>query len=125
MNRFQAQIKHSLIMQLLVILIVAVIWSIYNRPSGIAALSGGLVALLSNAYFAWRVFRRMEVRSAKQILLALYMNEMLKLLGCALMILALIHTFHLAVIPLLTGLLAAYLVVAPMAIYQQIKMVKR
>lgn len=124
-NRFQSQIKRTLTVQLCVVIFVSLAWLIHGVHNGIAAFFGGLTALLGNVFFAWRLFRRMSERSAQQILLSLYLNEILKLIGCAIMVLILLRIFHLAVIPLLSGLLAAYLVVAPMAIYQQIKMVRR
>ena len=125
MNRFQIQARQTVVAQLVVVLVVAVLWLWHSQHSGVAALAGGLAAVASNAFFAWRLFRKMEQRSVKQIMAALYINELLKLLGCAVMVIVLLRVWHLALLPLLSGLLAAYLVMAPMAIYQQIKMVSR
>ena len=125
MNRFQTQIRSTLVAQIFAVVFVALMWLIHGLNSSVAAFFGGSAAILSNLFFAWRLFRRMNDRSAHQIVFALYINEILKLMGCALIILILLRIFHLSMIPLLSGLLTAYLVNAPVAIYQQIKMVRR
>ena len=125
MNRHQKQAYRTIVAQLIVAIVVAFGWGLIAWHSGLSALLGGLVVTAGNGYFAWRLFRKMEQRSAQSILLGMYLNELLKLVICAAAVVVLIFVCHLALLPVMTGVLAAYLVVAPMAIYQQIKMVRR
>ena len=67
-------------MQLGILLIAALLTGlIWGRAQAIAALYGGLVALIPTAYFAYRVFARRKTQDPGQMLGAFYLGEFGKL----------------------------------------------
>lgn len=62
---------------------------VFGLLAGYSALLGGLVSLVSNAYFARRVLADKRPRSAGQVLLVFYLAEMVKIAMAAVLIAAL------------------------------------
>ena len=73
--------KEWLIWQCAVVCILAIIyyWLAGSLASYSASL-GGLISLISNAYFAWKLFTHTGARAAERIVVNLYAAEGLKLL---------------------------------------------
>lgn len=61
-------------------LAVTVVWAWLGRPAAMAALFGGMVAVVPALYFAARVGVRRKSAEAKEILGAFYQAELVKLL---------------------------------------------
>ncbi len=62
-----------LLLQLIVMLVVAlVLWLFQGLTAGYSGLLGGLVALIPNSYFAFRVYRYSGARSARAIVGEMY-----------------------------------------------------
>ena len=51
-----------------------------GTQSGYSALLGGLISILANGYFAWKLFTHTGARAANRIVANLYAAEALKLL---------------------------------------------
>lgn len=86
-----------LMLQLVVTLGVAlVLWLFQGLVAGYSGLLGGLVALIPNSYFAFRVFRYSGARSARAIVGEFYSGEAGKLILTAVLFI----TVWLAVEPL-------------------------
>ncbi|WP_394241162.1 F0F1 ATP synthase subunit I [Halopseudomonas laoshanensis] len=57
------------------ILAALILWFFQNPVAGYSGLLGGLVALVPNAYFAYRVYRYSGARSAQAIVREFYSGE--------------------------------------------------
>ena len=123
-NRYQRLVIDLLAVQAVTVLLIAAVWLVHGVSSSVAALYGGCIALLVNSLYAWRLFRKMDERSAQQIILTLYAGEVLKIIACGLCTVLVIKFFAVAAIPLLTGLVGTYIIYTPVAIYKQLKVVK-
>ncbi len=78
-----------LVLQLLVTLAVAlVLWILQGLIAGYSGLLGGLVALIPNSYFAFRVYRYSGARSARAIVTEFYSGEAGKLILTAVLFIA-------------------------------------
>ena len=89
-----------LILQLIVSLAVAlVLWIFQGLIAGYSGLLGGLVALIPNCYFAYRVYRYSGARSARAIVGEFYSGEAGKLILTAVLFI----TVWLAVKPLVVA----------------------
>lgn len=98
-----------LLVQLVVTVVVALIlWVAQGRVAGYSGLLGGLVAVIPNAYFAYRVYRYSGARSARAIVKELYSGEAGKLiLTAALFVLVLMGVRPLGMLALFAGYFAA------------------
>ena len=63
----------------MLVIAASVTGAIWGRTQAIAALYGGLVALIPTAYFAYRVFARRKTQDPGQMLGAFYLGEFGKL----------------------------------------------
>ena len=63
----------------MLVIAASVTGAIWGRTQAIAALYGGLVALIPTAYFAYRVFARRKTQDPGQMLAAFYLGEFGKL----------------------------------------------
>lgn len=124
-DRFKTQITRTLCAQGAAIFCVSMLWFFFDHVGALAAASAGVLIVASNGCFVLGVFRRFEDRSAQQVLVFLYLNEIFKLFGCAVVAVWILRLHHGHVLSVAAGVLTAYLIVAPVAMYQQIKMVKR
>ena len=89
-----------LLLQLIVMLVVAlVLWLFQGLTAGYSGLLGGLVALIPNSYFAFRVYRYSGARSARAIVGEFYSGEAGKLILTAVLFI----TVWLAVKPLVVA----------------------
>ena len=52
-----------------------VAWGVWDRGTAVSALSGGLVAAIPNAFFAWRAFRYQGAAQARYIVKSFYHAE--------------------------------------------------
>ena len=78
-----------LVLQLIVALAVAlVLWVFQGLIAGYSGLLGGLVALIPNSYFAFRVYRYSGARSARAIVGEIYSGEAGKLILTAVLFIA-------------------------------------
>lgn len=98
-----------LMLQLIATLAVAlVLWIFQGLVAGYSGLLGGLVALVPNGYFAFRVYRYSGARSARAIVGEFYSGEAGKLILTAVLFI----TVWLAVKPLVVAaVFGGYLVV--------------
>ncbi|HDZ58346.1 MAG TPA: hypothetical protein ENI17_02455 [Pseudomonas xinjiangensis] len=89
-------------------LVALALWFFQGHIAGYSGLLGGLIALLPNSYFAYRVYRYSGARSARAIVSELYSGEAGKLILTA----ALFVWVLLAVKPLeFPSLFAGYIAV--------------
>lgn len=78
-----------LMLQLIVTLAVALaLWIFQGLIAGYSSLLGGLVALIPNCYFAFRVYRYSGARSARAIVGEFYSGEAGKLILTAVLFIA-------------------------------------
>ena len=78
-----------LVAQCIVMLAVAlVLWMVQGLTAGYSGLLGGLVALIPNCYFAYRVYRYSGARSARAIVGEFYSGEAGKLILTAVLFIA-------------------------------------
>ncbi|UAW98404.1 F0F1 ATP synthase subunit I [Halopseudomonas nanhaiensis] len=88
--------------------VALILWVVQDRIAGYSGLLGGLVAVIPNAYFAYRVYRYSGARSARAIVRELYSGEAGKLiLTAALFVLVLMGVKPLEVPALFAGYLVA------------------
>ncbi|AQZ94108.1 F0F1 ATP synthase subunit I [Halopseudomonas phragmitis] len=97
-----------LLLQCLVMLgVAAILWFFQGPVAGYSGLLGGLIALVPNAYFAYRVYRYSGARSARAIVRELYSGEAGKLiLTAALFVLVWVGVKPLEVAAVFGGYLA-------------------
>lgn len=55
-------------------------FAIGNQISAVSILTGGLISVISNGYFAMKTFSHVGARSAGKIVAAIFMGEFIKLL---------------------------------------------
>lgn len=68
--------KRLLFAQLLTVMVMGMLGAIFAGGSAaLSALTGGLVCLLPNAYFAWRAFRYQGAQFARDIVKSFYRAE--------------------------------------------------
>lgn len=80
--------------QLLITLVVAAAASAFGLVPGCSALVGGLVSVAANTYFAHRVLHDGQSRSAGQVLLVIYLAEVVKIALAVVLIVALCTVFE-------------------------------
>lgn len=97
-----------LLLQLIVTVAVAlVLWVFRGWIAGYSGLLGGLVALIPNCYFAFRVYRYSGARSARAIVGEIYSGEAGKLILTAVLFIAVwLGVQPLDVLSVFTGYLA-------------------
>ncbi|WP_237758321.1 F0F1 ATP synthase subunit I [Legionella londiniensis] len=71
----------------------------FGTKAGLSALLGGLVSVIPNAIFAWKLFQYQGARAARQIVNSFYKGEALKITLSAVLF-ALVFIFF-AVVPLI------------------------
>lgn len=94
-----------LVLQGLLTFVVALVFSVVGDvTAGYSALLGGLIALVTNAYFTHKAFRYFGARSAKAIIQSIWAGEMGKqILAAALFALVFVGVKPLAAGALFTG----------------------
>jgi ATP synthase protein I len=82
-----AEVARAVCLVQVAILVVAAALAawIWGRPQAVAAVYGGLVAVVPTIYFALRVFARRTTQDPKQAVTALYVGEIGKLVLTALL----------------------------------------
>lgn len=76
-------------LQVAVAIIIALFWLAAGGTAMLAAILGGLAAVLPNVYFTMRFFSQTEARKADRIIRNFYWGELTKLLLSALIVIAL------------------------------------
>ena len=71
--------KLSLIQLIFTLILSGVVYSFWGKISGASALIGGLICVVSNFFFAGRLFVGRHTEDPKQILRQFYRSEALKL----------------------------------------------
>lgn len=110
-------VHRLIVLQVLItVLICGLCFGMGGELAAKSALLGGLVAIVPNAYFAWRAMRYNQTRSAAAVLGSMYAGELGKIALSAVMFalvfkfvetLAIKTFFIVFVLVLLTGALAA------------------
>jgi ATP synthase protein I len=85
-------VKRLIASQLAVTLILSLLFVMMSSKAAYSAMLGGLVAIVPNCIFAYRVFAYKGARSADKIISSLYRGEAIKLLITCLL-LALVFRF--------------------------------
>ncbi|MBI2786630.1 MAG: ATP synthase subunit I [Legionella longbeachae] len=67
---------------------------IYGTNAAISALLGGMVCIVPNAYFAYKLFKYQGARSAKKIVNSFYKGEALKIIISILLFTAVFISFR-------------------------------
>jgi ATP synthase protein I len=103
-RRFFYVVRWVLLAQLLAALIAGLLgWLMAGRLSGMSALLGGVIALLPNVYFAWKLGVRDDRRTARQVVGSLYGGELIKLLMTAALFAAIFQVPGVRMLPLFGG----------------------
>lgn len=78
-----------LVLQAVAALVAALaLWMFQGAVAGYSGLLGGLIALLPNAYFAYRVYRYFGARSARAVVSEMFSGEAGKLILTAVLFIA-------------------------------------
>ncbi|MFI4954764.1 MAG: ATP synthase subunit I [Gammaproteobacteria bacterium] len=102
--------KKWLIWQCGILCIVAIIYYLLAGPqASYSASLGALVSVISNAYFAWKLFTHTGARAAQRIVINLYVAEGVKLLISAVGLAAIFIWLPADPTPALVGFLITYL----------------
>ncbi|PHQ78450.1 MAG: hypothetical protein COB66_08870 [Coxiella sp. (in: Bacteria)] len=95
------------IAQIVLVLILAGIWSAINVKAVPSVLYGGLACLLPNIFFAYLFFSRKHTRRPTQILIAFYLGEFIKMIISALVIILAVMYLHGLLLPAVVGYFVA------------------
>lgn len=103
-----------LLLQAVVTVLIAVtLWLFQGVVAGYSGLLGGLIALIPNAYFAFRVFRYFGARSARAIVSEIFSGEAGKLILTAVLFITVwVGVEPLEAVAVFTGYLAGLAVSA-------------
>jgi ATP synthase protein I len=98
------------VLQGIVVVTAAIIaWLIIDKRAAYAILLGGVVSILPNLYFAWRLFHRIYGYSAQRLLMTFYRNEIIKLVLMGLLFIVIIKLKIVANLPFIIGFILAQL----------------
>ncbi len=102
-----------LLQAVLTVLIAVTLWLFQGVVAGYSGLLGGLIALIPNAYFAFRVFRYFGARSARAIVSEIFSGEAGKLILTAVLFITVwVGVEPLEAVAVFTGYLAGLAVSA-------------
>jgi ATP synthase protein I len=73
--------------------VVILAWLGWNGFVARSASLGGLASVLPSAYFAWRIFSRVDARMMKQMVRSFFINELVKLLLSVILVITFIKCF--------------------------------
>ena len=76
----KAQAIHYVRSQLVLTIALSVPWLFFDVVKAYSALTGGLIAAIATAWFAWKVFRVSPGSAAETMLASAYMGEIYKIL---------------------------------------------
>lgn len=105
--------------QLVFTAVVALLWLISGVENMMAALMGGLAVIVPNWIFAKIFLGQADSTDSARIVRVFYIGELIKLLISVLLMLILLLVLKAAVLPILTGFLAAHLGIFPMSIFRK------
>ena len=107
--------------QVILVLALAIIWGAINHHVFLSILYGGFVCLLTNLCFAKLFFSQKHTRRPKQILLAFYLGEFLKIVVSAVLIILAVIYVHAQFLPTVAGFFVANMafLVAPLMMLKQ------
>ena len=74
------QVRRILMIQLIATIAISALMLIFGWVYVWSALAGGLIATLTSAYFAWKVFGKQQETEAEQILATYYRAEVGKII---------------------------------------------
>ncbi len=74
------QIRWIVLIQLIATITISALLLVFDKVYAWSALTGGLIATLANAYFAWKVFGKQQETEASQILATYYRAEVGKII---------------------------------------------
>lgn len=96
-------------LQALVVVIIALCWSMEGATSIWSTLLGGVACVLPSFCFARRFFATTSARSSKKIISTFYVGEVIKLAFSAVLVLLIILFIPVAIVPFITGFIGAQL----------------
>lgn len=91
----------------LIVLVALIIWVFAGLSYSYSFFLGGLVSIIPNLFFVFRVFRENKASAAKRIVKAFYRNEAIKLLLMAFIFIVFVKLFNLELLPFVLGFLVA------------------
>lgn len=89
--------------------VVVVAWLGWDGLAAKSASLGGLASVIPGAYFAWRVFARVDARAARQMVRAFYINEFIKLMMSVFLVIAFVNLFAVSLPAFFIGFVLAQL----------------
>ncbi len=113
--------KRLFILQVLLVLVLAGVWVLFNHRAALSVLFGGFACIVPNLYFAKRFFSLKHTRRPQQILVAFYIGEFGKMLISALLMVLAIVYLNLHILPTVLGYLVASVAfwMAPVMVLKQ------
>ena len=94
-------------LQAVVVVIIALCWWIKGATEELSALLGGAICVLSNLYFAWRLFAITSSRAAKRIMINFFLGELIKLVLSAVLVILVMVFIPVAIVPFIIGFVGA------------------
>ncbi len=102
------QIKKLLLIQFILSLFIGAVSGLLGYTEAVSAIAGGLIASLTNGYFAWKVFAKQQETESAQILSTYYRAEVGKIILTVMLFVFVFNTIKpLSVI----ALMSAYLLI--------------
>jgi len=84
-------------------LLAGIFWFTVDLKAAYSVMIAGLICIISNSYFTWRVFRHQGARAAKQFVKAFCFGEVVKLFIQGLLFVVAICFLPIAIGPFLLG----------------------
>ena len=96
------QVRRILVIQLVATFALSVALLVFDPIYAWSGLTGGLIATLANAYFAWKVFAKQQESEPEQILATYYSAEVSKIILTVMLFMgAIVMIKPLSMIPLI------------------------
>src|SRR3990167_239170 len=94
--------------QLAIVVILALLVVAFRGPqNGLSVLAGGVVYVLPNILFVWRVFNYVGARQVEKFIFAFFIGEMAKLMVSAVLFILVVNHFTINVVWALGGYVGA------------------
>src|SRR3990167_1807437 len=96
--------------QLAIVMVLALLAGVFRGPqNGLSVLAGGVVYVLPNILFVWRVFNYVWARQVEKFIFAFFIGEMAKLIVSAVLFILVVNHFAVNTVWTLIGYVGAIL----------------
>ena len=93
--------------QCVAVFFLALVYLCIDQQSGLSVVLGGSAAILPNIFFAWYFFNGSREKTPRQVVLAFYVGELVKLVLSIVLAILIFLMFKVKMTPFLVGLAVA------------------